>query len=513
MLPVVKASEMAEMDRKTIQELGIPGITLMENAGLGVVREIERISGCLRNKCILIFCGKGNNGGDGYVVARHLLNRGANVETYLIGEKAQLKGDALINCQILESMRHRIIEIATVEQLPDAKDADLLVDGLLGTGVIGPVKGLMADVIKFMNNCNAPVVAIDLPSGMEADTGAVKGECIRAVCTVTMALLKRGLLFSPGREFAGKVVPVDISMPLFVIKESKPGTFLIERRDVAQMLPDRAPNAYKNACGCALALAGSVGLSGAAALTSLAILRAGAGMAILGTPESLNPIYEQKLTEVMTKPLPETENHTLSLAAKTGIEELLDWADVLAVGPGLGSHEQTTRLVHWILKSVNKPIVLDADGLNACKGNMAVIREASGSVVLTPHPGELSRIIGLAIKDIITDPIEIARKYARELNAVLVIKGAPTVTASPDGEVIINSTGNAGMATAGSGDVLTGIIAGLLAQGMSTKSAAIAGVYLHGAAGDIAARKRTQAGMIAGDILDAIPRALKLFHS
>ena len=506
---VVKAAEMAEMDRKTIHEVGIPGIILMENAGIGVVNEIKRILECFENKRVLVFCGKGNNGGDGYVVARHLLNRGALVETFLVGEKDKLKGDALINFQILESMGHQVKEVASRDDLNIARGADLLVDGLLGTGVIGPVLGLMAEVIDFMNGYGAPIVAIDLPSGMEADAGAVAGACIRAVSTVTMALLKRGLLFSPGREFAGNVIRADISMPPLVEKESQPNTFLVEAYDVCRMLPRRTPNAYKNACGTALVIAGSVGLTGAASLTCLSILRVGAGMAFLGAPKSLNPILEQKLTEVMTLPLPETEQQTLSFEARDGILEMLDWADVLAVGPGLGNHQETVKLVHWILETMEKPMVLDADGLNACKGHKEVIRKAKGPLILTPHPGELSRIIGLSIKEILADPIEIARKYSAELSAMLVIKGAPTVIGSPDGQVIINSTGNAGLATAGSGDVLTGIIAGLLAQGLSTKSAAIAGVYLHGAAGDVAADYLGQAGMIAGDVMDCLPEVLK----
>ncbi|MDZ7262482.1 MAG: NAD(P)H-hydrate dehydratase, partial [candidate division KSB1 bacterium] len=489
--------------------IGIPGIGLMENSVLQVVAAIKEYLGEVAGKRILIFCGRGNNGGDGYVVARHLYNQGARVEVYLAGQKDKVKGDALTNLKILEAMGLPVQEIATSDQLTMTPGADLVVDALLGTGVVGPVTGFLAEVIEFINHYGAPVIAIDLPSGMETDTGEVKGAGVSAICTVTMGHLKRGLLFSPGRDRAGKVVVADISIPWAVTKESKANTYFVEGHDVRTLLPRRASDAYKNQCGTVLVIAGSVGLTGAATLTATSVLRAGAGMAILGAPESLNPILAGKLTEVMTRPLPETEARTISLRAQKDIEGLLDWADVLAVGPGLGTHEETRQLVEWIVREINKPMVIDADGLNALAGKGDLIKSAKGSLILTPHPGELSRLLGVPIKDILKNRIELVRETAKNWRATLVLKGAPTITGDPNGQVYINSSGNAGMATAGSGDVLTGIIAGLLAQGMAPKDAALAGVFVHGAAGDLAQKKLGEKGLIAGDIAQYLPQALK----
>lgn len=506
---VLNASEMVQIDRTTIDEVQIPGIVLMENAGCGVVEVIEGFLGDVVGKQIVIFCGKGNNGGDGYVIARHLYNRGAKVAVFLGGEKEKIKGDALINLKILENMGIEAGEVASLEQIPSFPNIDLIVDALLGTGVTGPVVGFLGELIEYMNSLNAPIISVDLPSGMETDTGAVHGACIEAEMTVTMAHLKTGLLFSPARDLAGEIVVVDISVPPEVSQRLHGYRFLLEPEDIRSRLPHRKLDAHKTSCGKVVVLAGSMGMTGAATLTAISSLQIGAGLTKLGIPASLNPVLEQKLTEVMTVPLAETNQQSISLKAKDQISELLDWADVLAVGPGLSTHTDTVEFVKWILSSVNKPMVLDADGLNALSSSPELIKNYPADLIITPHPGELARLIKLSIAAIQNDRLNVIQNFAREWGKVIVLKGGPTVIAAPNGDLFINSTGNPGLATGGSGDVLTGMITGLLAQKLSAIDAALVGVYLHGLAGDLAAAGLSEMGMIAGDICNYLPTAIK----
>lgn len=506
---VVTSSEMVEIDRVSIEEMQIPGVVLMENAGTGVVAEIERRLGDLAEKQALIFCGKGNNGGDGYVIARHLYNRGAQVAVFLAGKKEMIKGDALTNLKILANMGIAVQEISSVDQIPSFRRIDVVVDALLGTGVTGPVTGFLADLIQFINELESPIISVDLPSGMETDTGAVHGACIQADLTVTMAHLKTGLLFSPARDHAGEIVIADISVPPEVSQRIGGHTFLVEATDIQARLPVRKRDAHKTSCGKVVVFAGSVGMTGAAALASTSTLQVGAGLTKLGIPASLNPILEQKVTEVMTVPLAETDQQSISITARDQISDLLDWADIFAVGPGLSTHPETVEFVKWLLSEMHKPLVLDADGLNALAKSPDFIKNYPGEMVITPHPGELARLVNLSIDDIQTDRLKIIRRFAQEWGKVIVLKGGPTVIAAPNGEVFINSTGNPGMATGGSGDVLTGVIAGLMAQKLSALDAALVGVYLHGLAGDLAAEDLTEMGMIAGDISDYLPAAIK----
>jgi hydroxyethylthiazole kinase-like uncharacterized protein yjeF len=506
---VLNASEMAQIDRTTIEDVKIPGVVLMENAGRGVVEEIERFLGDVVDKQIVIFCGRGNNGGDGYVIARHLCNRGANVAVFLAGEKGKIKGDALINLKILENMEIEVREIASLEQILSFPHIDLVVDALLGTGITGPVVGFFGELIDFMNNLGAPIISVDLPSGMETDTGAVHGACIKADVTVTMAHLKTGLLFSPARDLAGEVVVVDISVPPEVSDRLNGRRYLLEPEDIQVRLPKRRLDAHKTNCGTVVVFAGSVGMTGAATLTAISSLQVGVGLTKLGIPASLNQILEQKLTEVMTVPLAETNEQSISLKAKDQIAELLDWADVLAVGPGLSTNPETVDFVRWLLTTVNKPMVLDADGLNALAGSPEIIQNYPGDLIITPHPGELARLISSSISDILKDRMNVIRKLAQQWGKVIVLKGGPTIIAAPNGDLFINSTGNPGMATGGSGDVLTGMIAGLLAQKLLALDAALVGVYLHGLAGDLAAEDLSEMGMIAGDICYYLPAAIK----
>jgi NAD(P)H-hydrate epimerase len=506
MQTVVKAKEMADMDRFTIKEHGIPGMVLMENAGRGTVDiALSMLNG--PNKRIFVFCGPGNNGGDGYVIARYLLNAGHKVRIYILTKREKIKGDALSNLTILE---HLEPDIEYIEKCPEIDSKpDLVVDAMLGTGVKDALRGVFADMATEINSWHVPVLSVDIPTGVDADTGKVDGPCVKATHTATMALKKRGLILFPGRNFAGQVNVIDIGMLFMVERVKSSRVFITEEQDIINTLPARSPDAHKNKCGTVGVLAGSLGLTGAATLTSEGVLRAGAGLCYLCAPKSINHIYEIKNTEVITWPFDDADTGYLHAIHFEEIFARLDNLDVLAMGPGLGQHGETGRLLTDLLKSLEKPVVMDADGLNLFSENIDPLVNYRGDMVLTPHPGELARLTGISSKDIVLNKIDVARKYAKEWNKVLVIKGGPTVIGTPDGTVYINSTGNAGMATGGSGDVLTGVIAGLIAQGLNVVHAAMAGVYVHGLAGDMAKDKVGLRGMIAGDMLSYIPQAIK----
>lgn len=506
---IVTAGEMREIDRITIEEKHIPGLVLMENAGLGVVRVVEEALQTIDGRRITILCGKGNNGGDGFVVARHLLNRGHDVSTGLVGDQSGVKGDALTNLRAAEGSG---IEILTIESKRDLKrlgHGDLIVDALLGTGVSGRVTGFLGDVIEWINDAPAPVVSVDLPSGLHSDDGKVEGPCVRADFTATMAELKRGLVMPPGREQAGEITVVDIGSPEFVTQSVDVRTFLLEADDIVVRLPARPASAHKGVFGKVLIVAGSPGLTGAAALASMASLRVGCGLTILGTPRNLNPVLEEKLTEVMTRPLPESSRGTLSLEGEQEIRELISWADVLAIGPGLSTVPETSELIRKLVVESTIPTVIDADGLNAFEGHANLLDDARQNRILTPHYGELSRIIDVPIEKIQENPVEYARECAARFKSILVLKGAPTVIAVPGTGVFINSTGNSGMATAGSGDVLTGMVVGFLGQGISPADAAFCGVFLHGVAGDAAAELKGERTMVAGDLIECLDQAFR----
>ncbi len=506
MQAIVTAKEMAAMDNFAIRELHIPGIVLMENAGTGIVKTARSILKHFNNKNIHIYCGPGNNGGDGFVVARHLLNNGASVDIFVLSPREKISGDALINLDILEKTGHKI---SFIDKLSETETPDLVVDAMLGTGVKGPLKGLYADCVNYINSLNCPVLAVDIPTGVHADTGEIDGPALKASFTATMALPKQGLLFSPGREHAGHLIVIDIGMPPQVVRANKPEVWKLEEDDIIPLLPQRAPDAYKNKCGTVAVIAGSTGFTGAAALTSKAVLRAGAGLCYLCIPESLNSIIETKLTEVITWPVKDDAEGILQLPPETDLLKNIQNRDSIAIGPGTGRHPKTAEFIFNLLSESENPAVLDADGLNICADNIQAVKEYKGEMILTPHPGELSRLTGRPVKEIMANRIGIIREFSKLWGKILVLKGGPSLIGFPDGRIFIKSTGNAGMATAGSGDVLTGVIAGLLAQGLSAQEAALAGVYLHGLAGDLAKIKFGEHGMIAGDILKLLPEAFK----
>jgi NAD(P)H-hydrate epimerase len=518
---------MQQFDRKAITNYGIPGIVLMENAGRAFVDILERHAGAVAGRRILVVCGKGNNGGDGFVIARHLANRNAQVCVALLCRKKDVGGDARTNLDIVRKMirsKHSgisLVEVRSATMLGALADfvhekgrgSSMIVDAIFGTGFSGDVKGLYRDTIEWINTLNCFVASVDIPSGVSSSDGIVANIAVKANLTVTMGLAKIGHYVGEGRDHAGIVEVADISIPHFLFDGGRGPTYRIREEDVRPLLPKRPLDAHKYSVGKVLVIAGSRNLTGAPIMTSAAAMKAGAGAVVLATPRSIHAALIKKMTEVMIAPLDETVEGTLSLAALDEIERRLRWADVVALGPGLSQNLETRQLVHRLVESIAAPLVLDADGLGMMAYDTSLLKKRTAETIITPHVGELRLLTKLDGQFIESHRVEVARTEAKRLNSILVLKGSPTVTGTPRGEAFLNSTGNPGMATAGSGDVLTGIIASFLAQGMLPEEAAYAGVFVHGRAGDVAARTFGQRGMMAMDILDCIPRALKEIES
>ncbi len=517
MIKVVTATEMQELDRRATAEYGMPSLLLMENAGTETVREMLAAFPALPSLRVAIVCGRGNNGGDGFVIARHLLNRGTLVETFLLARREEIKGDARVNLEILAKMGAAPGEITGAEDLATVAaridSADVVVDALLGTGTQGPVKGLFAEAIELVNRAHRPVVAVDIPSGLAADDPEPPGPAVRATLTVTFALPKPCLVLYPAAACAGSVRIGDIGMPAALRRDPKLRLGLLEAGDVASVFPRRDPAAHKGTFGHVLVIAGSVGKTGAAALAGQSAQRVGAGLVTLAVPESLNNVLEVKLTEVMTEPVAETEARTIGREALDRLLHLAQGKNAVAIGPGLGTHPSTQKLVQELLPALRIPIVLDADGINALAGQADLLKRAAAPLILTPHPGELSRLLGVPRDEVLKRRIGLARDVAGRFNVTVVLKMARTVIASPTGDAVIVPTGNPGMATGGTGDVLTGLIAGLLTQGVEPGLAAQAGAYLHGLAGDLAAEGLGQEAMLAGDLLERVPEAIRLLKT
>ena len=513
MTKIVTGAQMQELDRRTIAEAHIPGETLMDRAGAGAVSNLEQTFGSSRGKVVTILCGKGNNGGDGFVVAR-LLHRGhAKVRVLLLVPISELSRDAA-------TMYRRFVRAAgksavrpytsKSQTLPLLHDSDIVVDALLGTGLATEVTGRYGDAIDSINEAGRPVVALDLPSGLHADTGAILGRAVRASVTVTFGLPKLGLYQNRGIDLAGLVTVIDIGIPQTFMDAVRSRTTLITPSFVQAALPTRHLSSHKGTFGHAGIIAGSVGKTGAAAMAAKAALRVGAGLVTVAIPSSVNDVLEAKLLEAMTIPMPETKARTFSRAALDRLVAFISARSSVAIGPGLSTHPETVELVQTLVKHLDRPAVLDADALNALAGRASLLTSCKIPPVLTPHPGEMARLeADTTPQSINANRIGTATRFAQERGVFVVLKGARTVIARPDGAAAVCPTGNPGMATAGTGDVLTGMIAGLLAQGMPSWEAACVATYLHGYAGDLAATRNGRAGLIAGDIIEQIPQAFK----
>ncbi|NMB25353.1 MAG: NAD(P)H-hydrate dehydratase [Firmicutes bacterium] len=507
---------MRAIDTKVIREIGIPSLVLMENAGRQVAEVAADFLGRHHGRKVSIVVGKGNNGGDGFVAARYLHNRGFRVRVFLIAPSKELSPDALANYHICGQLGIDIQEVDE-QYLSKLRFAlsltDLIIDGILGTGIEGPTRGLARDVILLINDVERSVLAIDVPSGLDATTGAIAGSCIRADITVTLAAPKIGLFVYPGADMAGTVLVANIGIPPMVLDSGGAGN-LLTAQGLKGLMHPRPSAGHKGTFGHVLVLAGSVGMTGAAALAARGALVAGAGLVSLGIPHSLNDIMEIKTTEAMTIPLPETAERALSMEALPHIRQRLPQMEALVLGPGLGRLLSTGGLVEAILQEVTCPVVLDADGLNlvAETGILETRTTESGPLVITPHPGEMARLLGSSVKDIQRDRVEVAVTAAHRFSCTVVLKGAGTVIAASDGQFWVNTTGNVGMATGGTGDVLAGVIGGCIAGGMDVTEAARFGVYVHGLAGDLALAEFGAPSLLAGDLAGKLPQALQLIQ-
>jgi len=514
MMKVAIAEQMQELDRKAMEAYRIPGIVLMENAGRGVTEVISNTFADLQKKRIAIIAGKGNNGGDGFVIARHLLNQGVLVKVFLLADPKALRGDAETNFHIFLRMKGEVIPVPSSKDYQkikkDLEKFDLLIDGIFGTGLDAEVRGYYREVIDHLNTLQKPIVAIDIPSGLDANTGKPLGTAIRASLTITFGLPKVGHLISPGLDYVGVVKVIDIGIPRRLVEEEEIHTHLLENEEIRKWLSiPRRPNTHKGDYGHLLVIAGSVGKTGAAAMACEAALRMGAGLVTLAIPKSLNAIMEVKLTEVMTEPLPETPKQTLSLRAFNSILRLCENKKAVIIGPGMGTFKETQSLILKLLKTLNLPIILDADGLTALATQPKSLPTPNRSLILTPHPGEMAGLIRSTVKEVQEDRIGVSRNFSQSNHVYLILKGHRTLIVSPKGEVFINPTGNPGMASGGTGDVLTGMIGGLICQGLDILPSLQIAVYLHGLAGDESAREKGEKALVATDLIEKIPALLQ----
>jgi NAD(P)H-hydrate epimerase len=508
---VLNGDQMREADRRTIQDIGVPSAVLMENAGRQVVSAMEAAFDRLPEARVAVLAGRGNNGGDGFVVARVLWQAGIDVQVYIVGSAADIRGDARLNLDILGRLGIDAIEIRSAQDWElhgaDVLRRDVVVDALFGTGLKTPIGGIGATIAQDLNASAVPVVAVDLPSGLSADDPAPIGPVIEASLTVTFGAPKLPLMLPPGEDVAGSVVVADIGIPPAVI-DALPGPRIegVLAEDVRPLVTARPRDAHKGHFGHALIVAGSRGKTGAAHLGAVAALRSGAGLVTVATPASCLPIVASMGAEYMTAALEELPDGTVSRAAASAI--LGGGHDVIAVGPGIGISADQESLVFAMLERSTKPLVLDADALTVASSNPAALRGTQGRpVVITPHPGEMARLAGLSIPEVQRQRLSVARDFATGHHLYVILKGYRTLIATPEGVVYINPTGNPGMATGGSGDVLTGMVAGWLAQGLDVAAACLIAVYLHGAAGDLAAAELGQVSMTAGDIVAQLAAA------
>ena len=511
-MKILDARQTKSIDERAIREYGIPGIVLMENAGLQVVDYLESHFDDLEERRILVLCGKGNNGGDGMVVAKHLHNRGYAPRILLFGRKSDTKDEALVNLKILEKSGAEVQEIADVREwhdfLPELGDFQMIVDALIGIGVQGGVRGFLEEVMRDVNNASAVRISVDVPSGLSADTNEIPGICIQAEATVTFSCPKIPHIFLPAEEKVGEVFIADIGIPEEAVEAEGARLNLADPDELREALPERKVESHKGDYGHLLVVAGSKGKPGAARMVAEAAFRSGVGLVTVATPESVQPILAPQVMEMMTEPIPETREGTVSSKATARVLKLLEGKGVLTLGPGLTAAAETASFVRELVSETRLPLILDADGLNAYQGHAESLSGKDRTLVLTPHPGEMGRLVGISSDEVQKNRISICQKFSTDHHCFLVLKGHRTLISDPEGNVWVNPTGNPGMATAGSGDVLTGILSGFVTQGIPTLHAILLGVYLHGLSADLCASRRGELPLMARDIIANLPDAM-----
>ena len=500
---VLNSAQMREADRRTIDDIGIPSLVLMENAGRQTVAAMEAVHSDLSERQVAVLCGRGNNGGDGFVVARTMAQRGVDVSVFLLGRVADVRGDARTNLEILGRLGITVVEVADSQawelHFSEVSDCTLIVDAIFGTGLNAPLSGLIESVVADVNASGIPIVAIDLPSGLSADSPEPIGPSIEAGLTVTLAAPKLPLVLPPAEMRAGDIVIADIGIPGEVLDSVEgPRVDLLTRGSMRELITPRTADSHKGDYGRVLIVAGSLGKTGAAHLSAIGALRSGAGLVTIATPASCQQVIAAMAPEYMTEALSETAD---GLDAE-GVDRVLEWArDVVAIGPGLGAAASTREFVRQLVDRATMPMVIDADGLNAFAGDPDRLAGREGrDIIITPHPGEMGRLVGMSTDEVQSSRLEVARNFAVSHHVYVVLKGHRTLIATPDEKVFINPTGNPGMATGGTGDVLTGMIAAWLAQLLDAEAACKLAVYLHGMAGDLAEADEGEVSMTASDV-------------
>jgi len=511
---LLNATQSRELDRISHDKYGIPSYSLMTRAGEAVANAlVDRFPDAVTD--VLVVAGKGNNGGDGFVAGRRLIQDGFAARAVLLGRATDLKGDAARAHAEFCASGGKVLEAVGESSLDAAlsKKPGAIIDAIFGTGLNAPVKDAPRRAIDIVNSFAVPTVAVDIASGVNSDTGAVMGAAIRASMTVTFGFAKFGHVSYPGAGQTGELRVVDIGFAPRAIDEIAPRGRFLERADLQHLIRPRPQNSHKGMYGHPLVIAGGRGKSGAVLLSSRAALRTGAGLVTAAMPESIQPIVAAGQAELMTEPIADRDGHFDGAHAPDALKMLLDGKNALIVGPGIGVTDDTKRLLEWLISDAcdrDRPMLIDADGLNALAAiGCESLRRARGAVVLTPHPGEASRLLGVTTTAINDDRVTAARTLAERTGACVLIKGARSVIASPDGDVFVNSTGNPGMSTPGMGDALSGIVGAMLGQHMRPLDALAAGVFLHGYAADRVAARMGHVGYIAGDLIDELPMALE----
>lgn len=510
---IVTAREMARADRRAAEEWKIPALLMMEHAGLGVAECVRREAQPSADASLLVLAGKGNNGGDALAAARHLALAGLRVQVLLLASRGDLKADPRLMLSLAERCGIAVLECGQAERWRELQEpvdeADLIVDGILGTGLNQPIGGWLAEVVEAVNASPAPVFSIDIPSGLSGDRTNIPGPAIEATLTVALGLPKPALVLPPAEALAGQVRVVGLGLPMEALLDAPSTLDLLEDEWIRDLLPVRAPDAHKGDFGHVLAVVGSRGKPGAGALVSAAALRAGAGLVTAAVPGSAHAAVSGYRAEVMAEPLPETPSGGLAWSAIDRLRQLAQGKDLLVVGPGLGTEPDTVQVLQALVAETRMPLVLDADGLNAFAGRAERLDGRDRVLVLTPHPGEMGRLLGSSAAAVQQDRLQASREVAATRSCHVVLKGYRTLIAAPDGHVDVNPTGNPGLATAGAGDVLSGFAAGFLAQGLDPADALRCAVYLHGRAADLAARDLGEIALVASDVIEYLPRALR----
>ncbi len=502
-MKISRVSEMRQLDQAAIRQFGISDEILMENAGLAVCTVIQNELG-IAGKRFVVFCGPGNNGGDGFVIARKLHSNGGRVKIFLAGPREKYQGPAAVNLAILERLALDIAAIDCVESIKsDIFHCDAVVDALLGTGLTKNITGLFRDMIILVNAAAKTVFSVDIPSGINGDTGKVMGAAVKADFTIAFGLPKIGNLLYPGFDHCGRLSVSHICFPPSLYRD-----FDVETNDPIA-LPERNPCFHKGDFGNLLCIGGAAGYFGAPYFSAFSFLKAGGGYSRLAAPGSITPFIAAKGSEIVFLSQEETDAGSLSLKNKKNLLAVADQMDMVILGPGLSLNEETQSLSRELAREIRKPLLIDGDGITAICKDLDIIRQRTAPTILTPHPGEMARITLTDTIEIENNKIDIVQQTARSLNAFIVLKGPHSLIGSPDGKVFVNLSGNSGMATAGAGDVLTGTIAAMHTLGLGLEDAVRKGVHIHGLAGDLAAADKGKDGMTAQDILDFLPLALK----